>query len=138
MPSVSKSVTPCVRQRSDGWPFARFSVRSVERAAAQGSMETVAPSARSARCLLSAATQIPDRSGLPSGIFGAGAERFGFPSGVRGTPGVGDFHCADAGTKDAKRSTAPLRIDLRISIFASRLKASIQQGLLPQSDRGAV
>src|SRR5919201_328416 len=30
----------------------------------------------------------PDRSGLPSGVFGAGAVRFGLPSGVRGMPGV--------------------------------------------------
>ena len=32
---------------------------------------------------------IPERSGLPSEIRGAGAVRFGVPSGRRGTPGVG-------------------------------------------------
>ena len=31
----------------------------------------------------------PDRSGLPSGVRGAAALRFGFPSGERGVPGVG-------------------------------------------------
>src|SRR6185503_16825263 len=39
--------------------------------------------------------QMPDKSGLPSGVRGVGASRFGLPSGVRGTPGVGyDGHCA--------------------------------------------
>src|SRR5687767_3699121 len=33
----------------------------------------------------------PDRSGLPSVVRGAGAARFGFPSGRRGMPGVGSF-----------------------------------------------
>src|SRR5438128_98686 len=43
--------------------------------------------------------QIPDRSGLPSGALGAGAERFGFPSGVRGIPDVGwRSHCAKSET----------------------------------------
>src|SRR6476646_1596371 len=31
----------------------------------------------------------PDKSGLPSGVRGTGAVRFGFPSAVRGIPGVG-------------------------------------------------
>ena len=31
----------------------------------------------------------PERSGLPSGVRGAGAARFGLPSAVRGIPGVG-------------------------------------------------
>src|SRR5439155_23982306 len=43
--------------------------------------------------------QIPERSGLPSGVLGAGAERFGFPSRVRGIPGVGwRSHCAKSET----------------------------------------
>src|SRR5262245_46659094 len=33
--------------------------------------------------------QMPERSGLPSAVFGAGAARFALPSGSRGTPGVG-------------------------------------------------
>ena len=32
---------------------------------------------------------IPERSVFPSAVRGAGAERFGLPSGVRGTSGVG-------------------------------------------------
>src|SRR5688572_2991473 len=42
-----------------------------------------------------AASQSPDRSGLPSAVRGAGADRFAFPSPVRGMPGVGCVnHCA--------------------------------------------
>src|SRR5215471_17360082 len=33
--------------------------------------------------------QRPERSGLPSFVLGAGAARFGLPSGSRGMPGVG-------------------------------------------------
>src|SRR5262247_1463647 len=37
----------------------------------------------------------PDRSGWPSGVRGAGAERFGLPSGPRGIEPDGTFsHCA--------------------------------------------
>src|SRR5262245_46753962 len=40
----------------------------------------------------------PERSDLPSGVRGAGAERFGLPSAVRGIPTVGCFnHCAERG-----------------------------------------
>src|ERR1700680_1942990 len=52
------------------------------------------PSAR----LRFSASQIPEKSGLPSGVLGAGADRFGFPSLVRGMPEVGWFiHCAATG-----------------------------------------
>src|SRR6185503_5450642 len=34
-------------------------------------------------------SQIPEKSGLPSGVLGVGASRFGDPLGNRGTPGVG-------------------------------------------------
>src|SRR6185295_18867773 len=45
-----------------------------------------------------ALSQSPVKSGLPSAVRGAGASRFGLPSGVRGTPRVGyDGHCADSG-----------------------------------------
>ena len=41
------------------------------------------------------ASHTPERSGVPSAVFGAGAERLGWPSGRRGTPGVGyRNHCA--------------------------------------------
>src|SRR5207253_11145836 len=40
--------------------------------------------------------QTPDKSGLPSAPRGAGALRFGLPSGPFGTPGTGrNGHCAD-------------------------------------------
>src|SRR5678816_1397487 len=39
--------------------------------------------------------QIPEKSTLPSAVRGVGASRFGLPSAIRGTPGVGyDGHCA--------------------------------------------
>src|SRR5262249_5663597 len=45
---------------------------------------------------------IPDKSGLPSGPRGAGAERFGFPSALRGTfLWVTLSHCARAGAADS-------------------------------------
>src|SRR6185436_14524550 len=41
---------------------------------------------------------MPERSGFPSGERGAGAERFGLPSAVRGTEEGGTLvHCARAG-----------------------------------------
>src|ERR1700736_1725264 len=52
---------------------------------------------------------MPDRSGLPSAVRGAGADRFGLPSGVRGMPGVFIVsHCAAKGadSKNAKVVTA--------------------------------
>src|SRR2546422_6481325 len=39
---------------------------------------------------------MPDKSGLPSAPRGAGALRFGLPSGPLGTPGIGcNGHCVD-------------------------------------------
>src|SRR6266567_618577 len=50
--------------------------------------------------------QIPEMSGLPSSFRGAGAERSGLPSLVRGMPLVGtSSHCAAAGI-DATANTA--------------------------------
>src|SRR5438128_10678095 len=66
--------------------------------------------------LLAAGSQIPDRSGLPSGNRGAAAERFGFPSAVRGIAGAGTFdHCAPAGahisrTIAVERTILPLML----------------------------
>jgi hypothetical protein len=51
--------------------------------------------------------QMPDKSGLPSGVRGAGADRFGLPSGSRGIPGVGKLsHCAKTavGTSDSAKT----------------------------------
>src|SRR2546425_6706439 len=80
-------------------------------------MEMSAPALlRSRNHLSSGPLQIPDRSGLPSGVFGAGAERFALPSGIRGIPGVGYCtHCAEAGT-----NVAATTIDVRSFIFASQ------------------
>src|SRR6185503_18577168 len=40
-------------------------------------------------------SQMPEKSTLPSGVRGVGPSRTGFPSAVRGIPGVGyDGHCA--------------------------------------------
>src|SRR2546428_13314122 len=42
-------------------------------------------------------SQMPEKSGLPSGVCGVGADKLGLPSGVVGTPAVGYFiHCAKA------------------------------------------
>src|SRR5215472_8078820 len=64
--------------------------------------------------------QMPERSGLPSGFLGAGAERSGLPSLVRGIPLVGTFsHCAAAG-KVAIITAAESELILRF-IVASQL-----------------
>jgi hypothetical protein len=51
---------------------------------------------------------------LPSGSLGAGALRFGFPLGSRGTPGVGNVtHCAASGpdtTQDIRQAIITLRM----------------------------
>src|SRR5215469_7793525 len=47
---------------------------------------------------------IPEKSGFPSGRRGAGALRLGFPSGVRGTLGVGyPSHWAESTTGAAQK-----------------------------------
>ena len=52
---------------------------------------------------------IPEKSGLPSGDRGVGAERLGLPSGVRGTAGVGwSGHCAKRAGGKATISAAPV------------------------------
>src|SRR5215472_7891577 len=53
-------------------------------------------------------SQMPEKSGLPSAVRGAGADKLGFPSAALGTPAVGYFnHCADAapGRIDATNAT---------------------------------
>src|SRR5580658_3234773 len=47
------------------------------------------------RYLMPGTCQMPDRSGWPLALRGAGADRFGLPFGSRGTPAVGySCHCA--------------------------------------------
>src|SRR5215471_17417844 len=67
--------------------------------------------------ILAADNQMPEKSGLPSGCFGAGAFMFGLPSAVRGTFGVGYLsHCAcDARGADS-RATAT---DTAIAAFTA-------------------
>src|SRR5688572_24798509 len=57
------------------------------------------------------ACQIPERSGLPSAVFGAGALRFGEPSGSRGIPGVlYPCHCANAEPVTRHTHKAPIAV----------------------------
>ena len=64
--------------------------RSMKSASAHGRMSFVSRScAMLKRYDGPAPDQMPDRSGLPSDVRGAGADRLGLPSGSRGTPGVG-------------------------------------------------
>ena len=63
--------------------------------------------------------QIPDRSGLPSGSRGAGAERLGLPSAVRGTVDAGTLlHCAAAG--EAQTSARIVSCDQAFTSASSR------------------
>src|SRR2546425_9321159 len=56
----------------------------------------------------------PDRSGLPSGDGGAGAERLGLPSAVRGTFACLTFsHCAKAGVADSIPTRSQCTIFIR-------------------------
>jgi hypothetical protein len=57
--------------------------------------------------LVLSASQIPEKSGLPSAVLGVGAPKFGTPLGVFGTPAVGYCsHWADSITGIAKRTAA--------------------------------
>src|SRR5437868_14793883 len=62
--------------------------------------------------------QIPVRSGLPSAIFGAGAVRFGLPSGVRGTFGVLlASHCAETATVNSAANAIVTRVFMSTGII---------------------
>jgi hypothetical protein len=76
-------------------------------------------------------SQIPEKSGLPSGVRGVDARRFGEPSGNLGTPAVGYVnHCAEA---DAALITANTTVTL-----ASRTTHFIMSGLaVPESYIGS-
>jgi hypothetical protein len=57
---------------------------------------------------------MPDRSGLPSAVLGAGAPRLGAPAGVLGTPGDGYFtHCPRAG-EDVITSAASRAVNILV------------------------
>src|ERR1022692_319949 len=56
--------------------------------------------------------QTPERSGWPSGVRGAGADRFVLPSGVCGTFGGGTWtHCAGSDPATVKGRAAATRLD---------------------------
>src|SRR5436190_20806963 len=60
---------------------------------------------------LSSGAHIPEKSGLPSGVLGAGASRFGVPLLLWGAPAVGYFsHCASTGVEIAQNSAAAARV----------------------------
>src|SRR5439155_6807162 len=70
------------------------------------SVQMSVTSLHGSRC---AACHIPERSGLPSPVRGAVADRLGLPSARRGTPAVGYVtHCAPA-TGDGERTNAAIR-----------------------------
>src|ERR1700688_3168823 len=87
--------TPGGRQFAvDSSPECDPSARSSASALAQGWNGTspgLRSTARLTTYLLPLGSQIPDRSGCPSGDRGAGAERFGLPFGKRGIAGGGTF-----------------------------------------------
>src|ERR1700722_2308077 len=88
------------RQRASGSSFPLFSRRILKIAAASGWNGTSAglrSAAMLIRYLMPSGSQIPSMLGFPSGVFGAGAERFGAPVARRGMPGVFTVHCAIAG-----------------------------------------
>src|ERR1039457_6480557 len=62
--------------------------------------------------------QIPERSGLPSSVLGAGAARLGFPSGNRGIPEVGEFsHCAERG-EEITQTISPTAIRIWTQFYS--------------------
>src|SRR5580658_8024242 len=64
----------------------------------------------------------PVKSGLPSAVRGAGAERFGLPSAVRGMPGVGCCnHCAARGVTNGARTIAVRKIFIDPNISSQPL-----------------
>src|SRR5439155_15842197 len=82
---------------AEGRSLLKVSCRSLYRASAWGWNGTATPSAATlSRYLPSGFLHRPVRSGLPSAVFGKGAERFGLPPGKRGVLGSGTFtHCAN-------------------------------------------
>src|ERR1700682_2933553 len=98
--------TPCGRQCA-AWSSLECdpSLRSSKSALAQGWNGTSSGFMSAARLwtYLPLGSQMPDRSAWPSGNRGAGAERLGLPSGVRGTAVGGTFtHCAQTGAQVKK------------------------------------
>src|SRR5438093_327208 len=124
-------------QRSNGLPLPKDSERSLYKAAAQGCIGAPpGPAARSCSSRLSAARQSPDRSGLPSTAFGAGADTIGLPSGVRGVFGSFTFtHCANAATFIAKTIAASRGILMLLLYYYRIWKTRRRNPLLAEEGR---
>src|SRR5438105_947815 len=83
-----------------------------------GRRSSQAPAGQGLETLPLSASHMPDRSGLPSAVLGAGAPRFGCPLGILGTPAVGYFsHCAPRGAAIAIIATITLFIILTPDLF---------------------
>src|SRR6266705_3532317 len=94
--ALGLSAGPHGRHWIPGESLRKSSARCRTKASAQ---DWISPGFRSAATLpeylAEILCQIPDKSGLPSAVRGAGAARFGLPFALRGMPGVGYFsHCA--------------------------------------------
>src|SRR4051812_6231788 len=82
--------------------------------------------------LVLAVSQSPVKSGLPSGVRGAGADRFGLPSAVFGTLAVGYFsHCAERAADQPRQEAAARANDIRID----RRVMDVRMALSPEISR---
>src|SRR5579883_1992857 len=106
-------------------------------AARKSSLDAAAPAGRVFRDAASTAptgretSQMPLRSGLPSAVLGVGALRFGFPSAVRGTPGVGyEGHWAIS-AEGIKAITMASAAVIRASYHSTGLPGSNSQTSVP-------
>src|SRR5262245_52536406 len=78
-------------------------------------------------------SQVPDRSGLPSGVLGAGASRLTLPSALRGTPGcLTPTHCAEAVELIAiAATTAAIPIRFTLIVLLLNLHTRIEERPAP-------
>src|SRR5438093_13202872 len=68
---------------------------------------------------------MPLRSGLPSAVRGAGADRFGLPSAARGTPGVGySSHWAEPAPGNANHIIIAAHSRRQVVRMTSHLRVS--------------
>src|SRR5262245_33011330 len=92
---------------------------------------------RSKRYGLGVGCHMPDKSGLPSGVLGAAAARFGLPSAVRGIPGVRQSsHCAPNETGSSNNAASAIRDmqahswSLTVAVYFRRPESPPQRHLL--------
>src|SRR5579862_544274 len=98
LPTPKSTSGPGGRHNTPGESLPRFSLRFSETAFAQGWGLIASMAFPLSPAAAVSSRQMPERSGLPSAVRGAGAERFGLPSGRRGMPGaLRSNHCAAAG-----------------------------------------